>query len=49
LLAVPIVLEPLRSFETLADTIPGTQQHILEVLNLNVAIVVIPGGQEAEF
>jgi hypothetical protein len=32
-----------------ADTSPGTQNHILEVLNLNVAIVIIPGRQESEF
>ena len=49
LFAVPIVLEALWSFKTLTETNPGAQQHILEVLNLNVAIVVIPGTQEAEF
>jgi hypothetical protein len=49
LFAVPIVLEALWYFETLADTNPRAQHHILEVLNLNVAIVVIPGGEAVEF
>ena len=32
-----------------ADTNSGAQHDILEALNLNVAIVVIPGREEAEF
>jgi hypothetical protein len=32
-----------------ADTNPGAQHVILEALKLTVALVVIPGRQEAEF